>query len=157
VHIVPTDFTREQLKEVLARCKALWTEKTLARLAVPEMLEWVVVGSALQLTRLDWNPIVLRADGYRIDLPPHLMNPLRHYADVEDIVTRNWPTRESMVKAEGADPNRFKRVLGLTWAHSRPRRNVRTVDLEVGEYAKAVEAEEEEDNSTVLANVKRSE
>ena len=49
-----------------------------------------------------------------IDLPPDLMNPLRHYGDVEDIVTRNWPTREAMIRAEGADPDRFKRLLGLT-------------------------------------------
>lgn len=41
VHVTPTDFTPEQLKEVLLRCKNLWTEKTLSRLAVPEMLEWV--------------------------------------------------------------------------------------------------------------------
>lgn len=39
VHVTPTDFTPEQLKEVISRCKALWTEKTLSRLAVPEMLE----------------------------------------------------------------------------------------------------------------------
>jgi len=39
VHVTPTDFTAEELKEVLARCKQLWNEKTLARLAVPEMLE----------------------------------------------------------------------------------------------------------------------
>jgi len=88
VHVTPTDFTPQQLKEVLARCKGLWNEKTLSRLAVPEMLE--------------------------IDLPPDLMNPLRHYGDVEDIVTRNWPTRETMIRAEGADPDRFKRLLGLT-------------------------------------------
>jgi hypothetical protein len=41
VHVTPIDFSPEQLKEVLARCKALWTEKTLSRLAVPEMLEYV--------------------------------------------------------------------------------------------------------------------
>lgn len=41
VHVTPTDFTPEQLKEVIARCKTLWTEKSLSRLAVPEMLEWV--------------------------------------------------------------------------------------------------------------------
>lgn len=41
VHVTPTDFTAEELKEVLARCKQLWNEKTLARLAVPEMLESV--------------------------------------------------------------------------------------------------------------------
>lgn len=39
VHVTPTDFTPEQLKEVIARCKTLWTEKSLSRLAVPEMLE----------------------------------------------------------------------------------------------------------------------
>jgi len=39
VHVTPTDFTAEELKEVLSRCKQLWNEKTLARLAVPEMLE----------------------------------------------------------------------------------------------------------------------
>ena len=42
------------------------------------------------------------------------MNPLRDYSDVEDIVTRNWPTREAMILADGADPSRFKRLLGLT-------------------------------------------
>lgn len=41
VHVTPSDFTPEQLKEVVARCKTLWTEKTLSRLAVPEMLEYV--------------------------------------------------------------------------------------------------------------------
>lgn len=49
----------------------------------------------------------------RIDLPPDVINPLRDYADVEDIITRNWPTREAMIKADGADPARFKRLLGL--------------------------------------------
>lgn len=51
--------------------------------------------------------------GVRIDLPSQLMNPIRNYADVEDIVTQNWPNRESMIRAEGADPARFKRLLGL--------------------------------------------
>lgn len=39
VHVTPTDFTPEQMKEVLSRCKTLWNEKTLSRLAIPEMLE----------------------------------------------------------------------------------------------------------------------
>lgn len=39
VHVTPSDFSPEQLKEVLTRTKGLWNEKTLARLAVPEMLE----------------------------------------------------------------------------------------------------------------------
>ena len=39
VHVTPTDFSPEQLKEVLSRTKGLWNEKTLARLGVPEMLE----------------------------------------------------------------------------------------------------------------------
>lgn len=60
-----------------------------------------------------------------------------------------------MIRAEGADPARFKRILGLTWAHAKPRRGVRTVDLEE-EYHK-VEADDEEDNSTVLDNIKKSE
>jgi hypothetical protein len=42
-----------------------------------------------------------------------MTNPIRNYADVEDIVTQNWPNRESMIRAEGADPGRFKRLLGL--------------------------------------------
>ncbi|ORY33018.1 hypothetical protein BCR39DRAFT_504009 [Naematelia encephala] len=129
VHVTPTGVSPEQLKEIVARCKALWNEKSLARLAVPEMLE--------------------------IDLPPHLFNPLKSYADVEATVTRNWPTREAMIKGEDADPERFKRLLGLTWAHSRPRRNVRSVDLEE-EYAKTVEADDDPDMNTVLANVKRT-
>ena len=43
VHVTPTDFTPQQLKEVLTRCKGVWNEKTLARLAVPEMLELVTM------------------------------------------------------------------------------------------------------------------
>jgi len=39
VHVTPTDYTPEQLEQVLAKCKGLWNEKTLSRLAVPEMLE----------------------------------------------------------------------------------------------------------------------
>lgn len=39
VHVTPSDFTPEQFKEVIARCKALWQEKNLSRLAVPEMME----------------------------------------------------------------------------------------------------------------------
>lgn len=95
---------------------------------------------------------------HRIDLPPNLINPLRSYADIEAIIIQNWPSREAMIKAEGADPARFKRILGLTWAHTRPRRNVRTVDIEE-EYARAHvnEADEEEDMGTVLDNFKRSE
>ncbi|BEJ15520.1 hypothetical protein CspHIS471_0501250 [Cutaneotrichosporon sp. HIS471] len=128
VHVTPSDFTPEQLKEVVARCKTLWTEKTLSRLAVPEMLE--------------------------IDLPPHITNPLRNYNDVENIVHRCWPSREAMIRAEGADPARFKRLLGLTWAHARSRRSVRTVDIEE-QYAHDQQADD--DNvSTVLANVKRT-
>ncbi|WOO78541.1 uncharacterized protein LOC62_02G002088 [Vanrija pseudolonga] len=129
VHVTPTDFTPEQLKEVISRCKTLWSEKTLSRLAVPEMLE--------------------------IDLPPHVINPLRNFQDVDDIVTRCWPSREAMIRAEGIDGNRFKRLLGLTWAHSRPRRSVRTVDLEE-EYARTAEQDDNDDMSTVLANVKRT-
>lgn len=91
----------------------------------------------------------------RIDLPPNMINPLKGYADVEKYITDAWRSRESMMRAEGADPARFRRILGLTWAHSKPRRSVRTVDLEE-EFQKSVEAEEEEDNSTVLENVKRS-
>lgn len=61
-----------------------------------------------------------------------------------------------MIRADGVDLNRFKRLLGLTWAHSRPRRTVRTVDLE-GEYARAEAPNEDDgDMSTVLANVKRT-
>ncbi|WVF65333.1 hypothetical protein IAT40_000059 [Kwoniella sp. CBS 6097] len=128
VHVTPTDFTPEQMKEVLARCKALWNEKTLSRLAVPEMLE--------------------------VDLPPGLSNPLRDYADVDDMVTRNWPSREAMIRADGLDPNRFKRLLSLIWSHSKPRRSVRTVDLEE-EWSKQAE-DADDDLSTVLANVKRT-
>jgi hypothetical protein len=47
-----------------------------------------------------------------------MTNPIRNYADVEDIVTQNWPNRESMIRAEGADPNRFKRLLGLVVSSS---------------------------------------
>lgn len=49
-----------------------------------------------------------------------MTNPIRNYADVEDIVTQNWPNRESMIRAEGADPNRFKRLLGLVVCRSTP-------------------------------------
>jgi hypothetical protein len=42
------------------------------------------------------------------------------------------------------------------WAHAKPRRSARTVDLEE-EYAKTMEAGDGGDMSTVLANVKRSE
>jgi hypothetical protein len=42
------------------------------------------------------------------------------------------------------------------WAHSKPRRTKGTVDIEE-EYAKNVEHDIEEDMSTVLANVKKSE
>ncbi|KAK8844157.1 hypothetical protein IAR55_006951 [Kwoniella newhampshirensis] len=129
VHVTPTDFTPEQLKEVLTRCKALWNEKTLSRLAVPEMLE--------------------------VDLPPHLSNPLRDYADVDDMVTRNWPSREAMIRADELDPKRFRRLLSLIWAHSKPRRSVRTVDLEE-EWTKQAEENDDSDLSTVLANVKRT-
>lgn len=115
---------------MVTRCKTLWNEKTLSRLAVPEMLE--------------------------IDLPPNLINPLRNFQDVDEFVTSCWPSREGMIRAEGVDPNRFKRMLGLTWAHSRPRRTVRTVDLEE-EYARNAEDCGDDDMSTVLANVKRSE
>ncbi|WVR08840.1 hypothetical protein IAU60_005898 [Kwoniella sp. DSM 27419] len=128
VHVTPTDFTPEQMKEVLLRCKALWNEKTLSRLAVPEMLE--------------------------VDLPPGLTNPLRDYGDVDDMVTRNWPSREAMIKADGLDPSRFKRLLSLIWSHSKPRRTVRTVDLEE-EWSKQTE-DIDDDLSTVLAHVKRT-
>ncbi|WVQ93008.1 hypothetical protein IAU59_000071 [Kwoniella sp. CBS 9459] len=128
VHVTPTDFTPEQMKEVLTRCKALWNEKTLSRLAVPEMLE--------------------------VDLPPGPSNPLRDYADVDDMITRNWPSREAMIRADGLDPNRFKRLLSLIWSHSKPRRTVRTVDLEE-EWSKQAE-DADDDLSTVLANVKRT-
>lgn len=60
-----------------------------------------------------------------------------------------------MIRAEGADPARFKRLLGLTWAHARSRRSVRTVDIEE-QYAHDQQADDG-DMSTVLANVKRSE
>ncbi|WWD06989.1 hypothetical protein V865_005086 [Kwoniella europaea PYCC6329] len=127
VHVTPTDFTPEQIKEVLTRCKALWNEKTLARLAVPEMLE--------------------------VDLPPGLSNPLRDFADVDDIITRNWPSREAMIRADDLDPNKFKRMISLIWSHSKPRRSVRTVDLEE-EWSKDVD--NDDDLSTVLAHVKRT-
>lgn len=42
------------------------------------------------------------------------------------------------------------------WAHSKPRRSVRTVDLEE-EWSKQADENDEDDMSTVLANVKRSE
>jgi hypothetical protein len=60
-----------------------------------------------------------------------------------------------MIRADGIDRNRFKRLLGLTWAHSRPRRTVRTVDIEE-EYARNADGNDDS-NKTVLANVKRSE
>jgi hypothetical protein len=89
-------------------------------------------------------------------LPTGLVNPLRNFADVDDIVTRCWPSREAMIRADSVDRNRFKRLLGLTWAHSRPRRTVRTVDIEE-EYARNVDNGDDDEMSTVLANVKRSE
>ncbi|ODN97330.1 hypothetical protein L198_03893 [Cryptococcus wingfieldii CBS 7118] len=129
VHVTPTDFTPEQMKEVLSRCKALWNEKTLSRLAIPEMLE--------------------------VDLPADFANPLRDFADVDDIVTRNWPSREAMIHGEGIDQTRFKRLLSLIWAHSKPRRTVRTVDLEE-EWTKQADENDHQDMSTVLANVRRT-
>ena len=132
VHVTPSDFTPEQLSEVLARCKGLWQEKNLSRLAVPEMME--------------------------MDLPANLINPLHSYADIEKIIVENWPAREGMIKAEGADPERFKRILGLTWAHTKPRRTVRTVDIEEEHSRVAVEGNgEDADRSTVLENVRKSE
>jgi hypothetical protein len=118
----------------------------------------------------------------RIDLPSHLINPLQKFADVEDIVTRNWPGREAMIRASGEDPQRFKRLLGLIvsftsivpkspkrgsgangrviayaqWSHAKPRRNVRTVDIEE-DWQRPCDAEDDDDMSTVLDNVKRSE
>lgn len=49
----------------------------------------------------------------RVDLPASLANPLRDFADVDDIVTRNWPSREAMIRADGVNPSRFKRLLSL--------------------------------------------
>jgi hypothetical protein len=49
VHVTPTDFNEQQMKEVLVRTKGLWNEKTLARLAVPEMLESVDAGHSASL------------------------------------------------------------------------------------------------------------
>ena len=46
-------------------------------------------------------------------------------------------------------------ALTLQWAHSRPRRSVRTVDLEE-EWHKAPEADDDDDLSTVIPNVKKS-
>lgn len=87
-------------------------------------------------------------------MPPHMSNPLKDFSDVEAIIQRQWPTREAMIRAEGADPARFKRILGLTWAHTKARRNVRTVDLEE-EAAKNAD-DEDVSRDTVLANIKRS-
>jgi transcription elongation factor Elf1 len=39
VHVTPSDFDQQELREVLVRCKELWREKNLSRLAVPEMME----------------------------------------------------------------------------------------------------------------------
>lgn len=39
----PGDIKEEVLEEVLARCKTMWVEKTLARLAIPEVLEYVTL------------------------------------------------------------------------------------------------------------------
>ncbi|KAK4685235.1 hypothetical protein P7C73_g4917, partial [Tremellales sp. Uapishka_1] len=130
VYVTPTDFNEDQLKEVLNRCKALWQEKTLSRLAVPEVLE--------------------------IETPPNRVNPVRSYADIEAIINGNWSNRERMILADGTNPNRFKRLLGLTWAHSRPRRNVRTVDIEDGWTGEQKNDDENDDMSTVLANVRRT-
>ena len=92
----------------------------------------------------------------RMDLPPNLINPLHSYADSEKIIVENWPAREAMIKAEGADPARFKRILGLTWAHTKPRRTVRTVDIEE-EHSRTANADEgeDQDRSTVIDNVRK--
>ena len=106
---------------------------------------------------------------YRVDLPPGLANPLQGYKDVENVVNTRWPSRESMIKAEGADPSRFKRclclIVGLAmrqnkpwlireqWTHSQPRKSIKTVDLEE-EHAKF--NEDRSGSGTVLPNVSHS-
>jgi hypothetical protein len=91
-----------------------------------------------------------------MDLPPNLINPLHSYADINKIIVDNWPAREAMIKAQGADTLRYKRILGLTWAHTKPRRPVRTVDIEE-EHSRAAEQDAGEgDKSTVLDNVRMS-
>ncbi len=125
VHCPQIDFTPDQLKEVLSRCHALWTEKTLSRLAVPEMLEYVSVWISLSPSvwlSLSWpgmkHPISKhQADGKRcwndrIDLPPNYINPLKTYEDVAEILAKNWPTRQALF--DQAVPDQFKRLLGLT-------------------------------------------
>ena len=89
-----------------------------------------------------------------MDLPPNLINPLHSYSDIDKIIVENWPAREAMIRAEGADPSRFKRLLGLTWAHTKSRRPVRTVDIE--EEHSRVEDAGKGDKSTVLDNIRMS-
>ena len=108
VHFTPTDLTAAQLNEALGRCQTLWREKILARWAVPDMFECVDL-----LPSSGSDKMLIIKDLCRVDLLPGLANPLQGYKDVENVVNNRWPSREAMIKAEGADPSRFKRCLCL--------------------------------------------
>lgn len=108
--------------------KTLWSERVLARLAIPEVLE---AGED------DWNNT-------------NVIPVQRTYADVEDVIARGWPAREVVLRtAPSKDRDRFRRYLGLSWTKSRARRD--RAAGKVPDPSKHVEAKD-----VVLDNARRT-
>ncbi|KAG8853385.1 hypothetical protein FRB96_008175 [Tulasnella sp. 330] len=107
---VPFDLERykggRDLPALMNAIKTLWSERVLARLAIPEVLEG--------------------GDPDTIGHPlPEGEEPVqRSYADVEDIINKGWPSRERILRSTPtSNHNEFRRYLGLSWTKSRARRD----------------------------------
>ncbi|KAG9001620.1 hypothetical protein FRB93_012046 [Tulasnella sp. JGI-2019a] len=107
---VPFDIERykggRELPALMNAIKTLWSERVLARLAIPEVLE-------------GGDP-----DTIGNPLPEGEELVQRSYADVEDIINKGWPSREHILRnTPTSDHDQYRRYLGLSWTKSRARRD----------------------------------
>ncbi|KAG8893307.1 hypothetical protein FRB99_002064, partial [Tulasnella sp. 403] len=95
---------KKELTPLIAAVRTLWTERILARLAIPEVLEG---------GEEDW------PSGSNSREPPVE----RTYNDVEEVISKGWPAREQLLlTAPSPNHDHYRRYLGLSWAKSRARR-----------------------------------
>ncbi|KAG8957030.1 hypothetical protein FRC03_010597 [Tulasnella sp. 419] len=121
--------TRKELPLLISAIKTHWSERVLARLAIPEVLEG--------------------ADEFGLD--GKAKKPERRtYSDVEDVIAKGWPAREKVIKSAPIGPHQ-RRYLGLSWAKSRARRERANAKGNADAAKPAVD-----DSDVVLENVRRT-
>ncbi|KAL7412851.1 hypothetical protein BDY24DRAFT_391298 [Mrakia frigida] len=118
-------------EEVVRHCERMWMDRTLARMAVPDVLEVESINrEGVQKVK-------------------------RSFQDIQTTLGRGWPSRDHVTGTkEPTELNVSRRYLGLTWVKTRSRRGT-AADTDGAEEDEAKETGHHEYREGALANIKK--